>query len=154
VTGDQANTMITIPIQILDEDLSPPVSPHLGDAGVDLRARHDVRLPPGGGRVAVTTGIAVAIPPGFAGLICSRSGLAAEHGVICLNAPGVIDSSYRGELAVILANLDGGRPFTVRRGDRIAQLLIVPAYTVAWARTDRLPETARSDSGLGASGIA
>ena len=102
--------MIPVPIRRLDPDLALPAAAHPGDAGYDLRAREPVMIAPAGGRAAVATGIALAIPPGFAGLVLPRSGLALRHGVTCLNAPGLIDSGYRDEMRVILVNHDPTEP--------------------------------------------
>lgn len=141
-----------IPIRRLDAALPPPVAQHEGDAGYDLRAREAVVLPPGGGRAAVPTGIAVAIPPGWAGLVLPRSGLALRHGVTCLNAPGLIDAGFRDEIRVILINHDPVEPFTVEVGDRVAQLVIQAVETVEWAEVDDLGESARGRGGFGSTG--
>ena len=95
-----------------------------GDAGADLIANEDVTLSPGGGRALIGTGIAIAIPPGYAGFVQPRSGIALRHGITCLNTPGLIDSGYRDELKVLLINTDPNEPYEVQRGDRIAQLVI------------------------------
>ena len=116
--------MLHVPILRLDPDLPAPAYARPGDAGADLRAREAVTLAPGGGRALVPTGIALALPTGTAGFIQPRSGLALKHGVTCLNSPGLIDCGYRDELKVLLVNLDPTMPFEVRRGDRIAQLVI------------------------------
>src|SRR4029077_11807003 len=100
--------------------------------GYDLHARERVELPAGGGRALVSTGLAVAIPSGFAGFVLPRSGLALEHGVTCLNTPGLIDPLYRGELKVLLVNTDPTERYTVARGDRIAQLLVQRVELVEW----------------------
>jgi len=110
-------------------------------------------LAAGGGRALVATGIAVAIPPGFAGLVLPRSGLALKHGVTCLNAPGLIDPLYRGELKVLLVNTDPADEYTVQRGDRIAQLLITAVESdVEWEVVDELDPTARDTFGFGSTG--
>ena len=111
-------------MQRLDADLPLPRQQHTDDAGFDLHARERVVLAAGGGRALVPTGIAIAIPPGYAGLVLPRSGLALKHGVTCLNSPGLIDSQYRGELKCLLVNTDPTVEYTVERGDRIAQLVI------------------------------
>jgi len=108
----------------LDPDLPLPAYARDGDAGLDLLAREDTVLAPSGGRALVPTGVAVAIPPGHAGFIQPRSGLALRHGVTCLNTPGLIDSGYRGELKVLLVNTDPAEAFEVTRGERIAQLVV------------------------------
>jgi dUTP pyrophosphatase len=116
--------VLEIPVMRLDPDLPLPNYARSGDAGLDLSAAHDVVLTAGGGRALVSTGFAVAIPEGHAGFIQPRSGLALKHGVTCLNTPGLIDSGYRGELKVLLVNTDPHEDFEVRRGERIAQLVV------------------------------
>jgi dUTP pyrophosphatase len=113
-----------LPIVRLDPELPLPSYARTGDAGLDLVARADAVLAPGGGRAAVPTGVAVAVPYGYAGFVLPRSGLARRHGVTLLNTPGLIDSGYRDELTVILVNTDPSAPYEVRRGDRIAQLVV------------------------------
>src|ERR671924_1725554 len=127
-----------IPVRRLDPALPLPAAAHAGDAGYDLRAREAIVIPPGGGRAAVPTGIAVAIPPGYAGLVLPRSGLALRHGVTCLNAPGLIDSGYRDEIKVILVNHDPAQAFELEVGDRIAQLVVQAVETVEWQVGDDL----------------
>jgi len=130
-----------------------PVQQHEHDAGYDLHARTDVTLAPGGGRALVPTGVAVAIPAGHAGLVVPRSGLALEHGVTCLNTPGLIDAQYRGELKVLLVNTDPTEAYTVHRGDRIAQLVITAVDTeVDWHEVDGLDATSRDAFGFGSTG--
>jgi dUTP pyrophosphatase len=116
--------VLDLPIVLLDPDLPPPSYARAGDAGLDLLAREDVLLAPNGGRAVVPTGFALAIPYGYAGFVQPRSGLAAKHGVTVLNAPGLIDAGYRGELKVPLVNTDPTEPYQIHRGDRIAQLVI------------------------------
>jgi dUTP pyrophosphatase len=116
--------VLDLPIVLLDPDLPPPSYARLGDAGLDLLASEDALLAPNGGRAVVPTGFALAIPTGYAGFVQPRSGLAAKYGVTVLNTPGLIDSGYRGELKVPLINTDPSEPYQVRRGDRIAQLVI------------------------------
>src|SRR6185437_12903498 len=118
-------------------------------AGADLIARYDVVLPCGGGRAVVPTGLAVAIPPGYAGLVLPRSGLAMKHGVSVLNGPGLIDPQYRGELEVLLVNTDPDTSYDIKRGDRIAQLVIQKVEYVEWVEVDSLDETARDTFGFG-----
>lgn len=130
--------MVDIPIVRLDPDLPLPAYAHPGDAGLDLRSRVDVVVPPAGGRVLVPTGVAIAIPEGHAGWVLPRSGLALNHGIALVNAPGLIDAAYRGELKVILLNTDPSTPFEVHRGDRIAQLVIQRFATVRWDVVDSL----------------
>jgi dUTP pyrophosphatase len=117
--------MLPVPLHQLDGELPPPGYAREGDAGADLLATTDVTLPCRGGRAIVPTGIALAIPTGYAGLVLPRSGLAARHGLTCLNAPGLIDSGYRGEIQVVLVNHDPELDYTVRRGDRVAQLVLI-----------------------------
>src|SRR5580692_11084736 len=124
--------MRRVALHQLDTDLPVPAYAKPGDAGADLMARHDVTIPARGGRALVPTGVAVAIPEGYAGLVLPRSGLALRHGVTCLNTPGLIDSGYRGELQVILVNHDPSEEYAVTRGDRIAQLVIVAVDEVAF----------------------
>jgi dUTP pyrophosphatase len=118
---------------------------------MDLRAAVDRVTIPAGGRALVPTGIAVALPPAFEGSVRPRSGLAARHGIGLLNAPGTIDSDYRGEVQLILVN-HGDAPFTVRRGDRIAQLVVAPVARATWREVAALPETARGGRGFGSTG--
>ena len=139
-------------VQRLDPDLPLPVQQHPDDAGYDLHAREDVTLSPGGGRALVPTGLAVAIPSGHAGFVLPRSGLALKHGVTCLNTPGLIDPLYRGELKVLLVNTDPEQEYTVRRGDRIAQLVIQAVQMVEWIEVDELDSTARDQYGFGSTG--
>jgi dUTP pyrophosphatase len=141
-----------IPVRRLESALPLPAAAHAGDAGYDLRAREAAVIPPAGGRAAVPTGIAVAIPPGFAGLVLPRSGLALRHGVTCLNAPGLIDAGYRDEIRVILVNHDPTEPFKVELGDRIAQLVVQAVDTVEWDEVADLGETTRGLGGLGSTG--
>jgi dUTP pyrophosphatase len=136
----------------LDPDLPLPVQQHPDDAGYDLHAREDVILAPRGGRAVVPTGLAVAIPSGHAGLVLPRSGLALKHGVTCLNTPGLIDPLYRGELKVLLVNTDPEEPYTVHRGDRIAQLVIQAVQMVEWVEVDELDATVRDTYGFGSTG--
>lgn len=140
-----------VPMVLSTPDTPPPSYAHVGDAGADLSAAQDVELPAGGGRARVRTGVSVAIPDGYAGLILPRSGLAANHGVTCLNAPGLIDSGYRGELEVLLVNTDPTTPYKVARGDRIAQLVIQPVRQADFTRVDELPPPGRA-GGFGHTG--
>jgi dUTP diphosphatase len=144
---------VRIEIRRLDPDLPLPAAQHEGDAGYDLLARQDAVLRPAGGRAAVPTGIALAIPPGFAGLVLPRSGLALRHGVTCLNTPGLIDPGYRDEVRVLLVNLDPEDAYHVRRGDRIAQLVIAPAQAVEWLAVEELSSSARGIGGFGSTGL-
>ena len=143
--------MIELPVIRLRDDASPPQGAYPGDAGLDLVACEPVELGPGE-RGVVPTGIAVAIPEGYAGLVIPRSGLALEHGISLVNTPGLIDSGYRGELRVVAINTDRERPFTVEAGMRIAQLVVMPAPEVDFIVLDELPETVRGAAGFGSSG--
>lgn len=138
-------------IQRLDGELPLPERAHPGDAGFDLRSTVDLVLAPGE-RAVVPTGIAVAIPPGYAGLVQPRSGLAARHGVGVVNAPGLIDAGYRGEVKVIAINLDRTEPFEVHRGDKIAQLVVYPVPPVSLREVAELPGSQRGAGGFGSSG--
>ena len=141
-----------IPIKRLDPDLPLPVQQHPDDAGYDLHARESVVLAPGGGRALVPTGVAVAIPSGYAGLVLPRSGLALNHGVTCLNTPGLIDPLYRGELKVLLVNTDPETPYEIHRGDRIAQLVVTSVAMIEWHVVDDLDTTSRDTFGFGSTG--
>jgi dUTP pyrophosphatase len=145
--------MLDVLVKVLDPELPLPSYARLGDAGADLVARVDVLLPAGGGRVAVPTGIAIAIPEGWVGLVVPRSGLAARHGISCVNTPGVVDSGYRGELLVVLLNTDPTTPHEVRRGDRIAQLLLQQVAQARFAVVDELPPSERGEGGFGSTGL-
>jgi dUTP pyrophosphatase len=144
--------VLHVPILRLDPDLPAPVYAHPGDAGADLRAREGVTLAPAGGRALVPTGVAIALPPGTAGFVQPRSGLALEHGVTCLNTPGLIDCGYRDELKVILVNLDPHTPYEVRRGDRIAQLVIQRVEEASFTEVDDLGDSLRGTAGFGSTG--
>jgi dUTP pyrophosphatase len=139
-----------IPFLRLDPELSSPQRAHHDDAGIDLRARDDTVLEPGEWAM-VPTGVAVAIPEGHAGLVAPRSGLAARHGISVVNGPGVIDSGYRGELKVILIN-HGTTALHLNRGDRVAQLLVVPIALPEMVEVDELPDSTRGAGGFGSSG--
>jgi dUTP pyrophosphatase len=143
---------VHIPIKRLDPDLPLPVQQHPDDAGYDLHARESVVLAPGGGRALVPTGVAVAIPSGHAGLVLPRSGLALNHGVTCLNTPGLIDPLYRGELKVLLVNTDPETPYEIHRGDRIAQLVVTAVAMIEWHVVDDLETTTRDTFGFGSTG--
>src|SRR5271170_4873884 len=146
--------MLRVPLHQLDEELPAPSYAREGDAGADLLATTEVLLPCRGGRAAVPTGVAVAIPPGFAGLVVPRSGLAARHGLTCLNAPGLIDSGFRGELKVILVNHDPEHDYTVRRGYRVAQLVLVKVEQAAFELVGQggLEDSERGTGGFGLTG--
>jgi dUTP pyrophosphatase len=135
----------------LDPDAMLPERAHPGDAGFDLRAIEDVEVGPGE-RAMVRTGLAVAIPDGHAGLVLPRSGLASKHGLTLANAPGLIDAGYRGELICSVVNLDRGEGVKLARGDRIAQLVIVPVPEFRPAWVDELPPSGRGEGGFGSTG--
>lgn len=143
--------MTTLRVSRLRPDARLPARAYDGDAGLDLTACERVELAPGT-RAVVGTGIAVAIPPGHAGLVVPRSGLAARHGLGKVNAPGLIDEGYRGEVKVILINTDRDEPFVVEPGMRIAQLVIVELPRVRLVEVDELPPSERGADGLGSSG--
>jgi len=143
---------VHVHITRLDADISLPAQAHDDDAGYDLCAREDTRIDANGGRALVPTGLAVAIPSGCAGLVLPRSGLAMKHGVTVLNAPGLIDPQYRGELKVLLVNTDPEASYAIRRGDRIAQLVIQKVEYVEWVEVDQLDETRRDTFGFGSTG--
>ena len=148
--------MQSIPVKRLphNKDLALPAYETQGAAAMDLRAAVQVPivLEPGE-RKLIPTGLAIAIPRGFVGVACSRSGLGAKHGVIALVAPGLIDSDYRGELMVTLYNTSKREPFTIERGDRIAQLMIIPVFQPAWREVDELSTTERGEGGFGSTGV-
>jgi len=145
--------VIELPVARLRDDAILPSQAYVGDAGLDLAACERIELGPGE-RAVVGTGIALAVPGGWAGLVLPRSGLAAKHGLTIVNSPGLIDSGYRGEVKVILLNTDARKPFTVEPGMRIAQLVLVEAAAVTLVEVDELSESARGTSGLGSSGLA
>lgn len=144
---------VDIHVSMIDPELPLPAYAHDGDAGADLVARTDVFLP-AGGRALVPTGISVAIPVGYVGLVHPRSGLAHTHGISIVNAPGTIDSGYRGEVKVNLHNTDPVHAVLLRRGDRIAQLLIQRVERAAFRPVDQLDGTARGVGGHGSTGVA
>lgn len=143
--------MVDIPITRLDTGLPLPAYAHEGDAGIDLFAREDAVIAPAGGRLLMPTGIAIALPIGYAGFVLPRSGLALKHGISVVNAPGLIDSGYRGELKVVLLNTDPTTPYAVSRGDRIAQLVVQKVEQVVWREVDALDSFDRG-GGFGHSG--
>jgi dUTP pyrophosphatase len=138
-------------VRRLRDDAALPERAYPGDAGLDLVSCEHVTIAPGA-RAVVGTGIAVAIPPGHAGLVVPRSGLAARHGIGIVNAPGLVDAGYRGELRVVLVNTDQTESFTVEPGMRIAQLVLVPVALAEPVAVDELPETERGVAGFGSSG--
>lgn len=140
-----------LPITRLDRDLPLPRYATAGDAGLDLLSAEDVVLAPGE-RAAVATGIAVAIPPGHAGFVHARSGKALREGLALVNAPGLIDSGYRGEIKVIVVNLDRNDDIKIDRGDKIAQLVIQPVVQAVLEEVDELPDSERGAGGFGSTG--
>ncbi|MEE2768053.1 MAG: dUTP diphosphatase [Actinomycetota bacterium] len=144
--------MLEIPIIRLLDGAVLPTYARDGDAGADLVAAESVVLAPGGGRALVATGVAIAIPDGFAGFVQPRSGLALKHGVTCLNTPGLIDSGYRGELKVLLINTDPVEQFKVVQGERIAQLVIQRVEDCCFTEVGELPDSERGAAGFGSTG--
>lgn len=140
-----------MPVVRLDSQLPLPTKAHADDAGLDLHARVDTVLAAGGGRALVPTGVAVAIPRGYAGFVVPRSGLALKHGISLVNTPGIIDAGYRGELQVIMINHDPQVDYHVRRGDRVAQLLVQAIANVEWSVVEALDDNDRG-GGFGHSG--
>jgi dUTP pyrophosphatase len=142
---------MTLRVRRLHPDALLPTRAYDGDAGLDLYALEPVRLDPGE-RAAVRTGIAIEIPPGQAGLVLPRSGLAARHGIALVNAPGLIDAGYRGEVHVLLLNTDRASPFTLDAGDRIAQLVLVRIEAPEVCEVEELAASERGTGGFGSSG--
>jgi dUTP pyrophosphatase len=142
---------VQVLVQRLDPDLDLPAVVHPGDAGLDLRSRVDLLLGPGE-RALVPTGIAIALPNGYAGFVHARSGLALRHGLGLVNGPGVIDAGYRGEIGVILINHDPGEPVRIARGDRIAQLVVLAVPRVHLVEVTQLPGSHRAADGFGSTG--
>lgn len=145
-------TPVNVHIKLLDPELPAPAYAKPGDAGADLRSRIDFELEPGE-RALVPTGVAIALPEGYVGLVHPRSGLATKNGITIVNAPGTVDSGYRGELMVTLLNTDKTKSFHVQRGDRIAQLVIQKYEHATFTVVDELERTERGSSGFGSSGI-
>ena len=141
-----------ISIRRLDPGLPLPAAHHDGDAGLDLYAASDVTLEPRGGRARVPTGVAIAIPSGYAGFVQPRSGLALRHGVTVVNTPGLVDAGYRDEIRVLLINHDPAEPFKVSRGDRVAQLVIQRFERVEWHEVGDLDDSERGLGGWGSTG--
>jgi dUTP pyrophosphatase len=152
---DQASPLpaapLPVPVVRLDPDLPLPAYAHPGDAGADLHTTVDVVLAPGE-RALVPTGIALALPEGYVGLVHPRSGLAARHGVSIVNTPGTVDAGYRGEVKVLLVNLDPAEPVELRRGERVAQLVVQRVERAAFVEVDALPDSARGSGGYGSTG--
>jgi dUTP pyrophosphatase len=142
---------VDVLITRLDPDLPLPSYGHPGDAGLDLFSRVDITLA-AGARALVPTGVAVALPPGYAAFVCARSGLALKHGIGLVNAPGVIDAGYRGEIGVILVNHDPVKSVAIARGDRIAQLVIQQVERARLHEVSELPGSHRGDGGFGSTG--
>ena len=143
---------VNVHIKLLDPELPAPAYAKPGDAGADLRSRIDFELEPAE-RALVPTGVAIALPEGYVGLVHPRSGLATKNGITIVNAPGTVDSGYRGELMVTLLNTDKTKSFHVQRGDRIAQLIIQKYEHATFTVVDELDQTERGSSGFGSSGI-
>jgi dUTP pyrophosphatase len=142
---------LVVPVVRLDPELPLPSYARRGDAGLDLLAREWATLAAGGGRALIPTGIAFAIPEGYAGFVQPRSGLALRHGITCLNSPGLIDAGYRDELKVLLVNLDPAEPFEVQRGERIAQLVVQAVARIEWSPVEALDGENRG-GGFGSTG--
>jgi dUTP pyrophosphatase len=142
---------LPVPVVRLDPDLPLPAYAHPGDAGADLVTAVDVTLQPGE-RALVPTGIAMAVPEGYVALVHPRSGLAARHGLSIVNAPGTIDAGYRGEVKVLLVNLDPAEPIELRRGDRVAQLVLQRVEQAAFTEVEVLPDSVRGVGGYGSTG--
>lgn len=151
--GEQAAQALAVPICPMAVGTQLPAYAYPGDAGMDLRAAEDVVLRPFE-RATVACGFAMAIPEGHAGLVVPRSGLAARHGISVVNGPGLVDSGYRGEVKAVLVNLDAHEAFAIRKGDRIAQLVIVAVPPVQLVEADSLPESERAQKGFGSSGVS
>ena len=145
--------MIELRIKLLDAGGSLPRYQHEGDAGLDLPSRVDLTLQPGE-RATVPTGIAVAIPPGYAGFVLPRSGIAARHGIALVNSPGLIDAGYRGELAIVMINTDKHESFHIKRGDRIAQLVLQQVVEATTVEVEELDSTSRGHGGFGSTGTS
>lgn len=145
------DTTLEVELKMLDAGIEPPSYAHPGDAGADLRARADVSLAPGE-RALVPTGVSLALPFGYVALIHPRSGLATKHGLTVVNAPGTVDAGYRGEIAVTLLNTDARTPIELKRGDRIAQMVIQKVETARFVAVDELPDSARGAGGFGSTG--
>lgn len=143
--------MIEVQIKLLDEGLTMPRYQHEGDAGLDLPSRVDYVLEPGE-RAMIPTGIAVAIPRGYAGFVLPRSGLASRHGIALVNSPGLVDSGYRGEMSIIMINTDKREAFHIKRGDRIAQLVIQKVVEATTVQVSELDATSRGAGGFGSTG--
>ena len=144
-------TFLDVAVRRLDPELPLPAYAHPGDAGADLLTSVDVRLAPGE-RALVPTGVAIALPVGFVALVHPRSGLAARHGLSIVNTPGTVDAGYRGEIKVLLINTDRQETIELRRGDRVAQLVIQRHETARFTEVDELPDSQRGAGGYGSTG--
>lgn len=142
---------MSVQLKMLDDGIEPPSYAHPGDAGADLRSRIDFVLEPGERRL-IPTGVAIALPFGYAAFIHPRSGLAAKHGLTVVNAPGTVDAGYRGEISVTLLNTDTTRPISLKRGDRIAQMVIQRVETASFTAVEELSESVRGTGGFGSTG--
>ncbi|WP_427135582.1 dUTP diphosphatase [Pseudarthrobacter sp. S9] len=149
--GEYGAPTLTVQLKMLDDGLEPPSYAHPGDAGADLRTREDVVLEPGERRL-VPTGVSIALPDGFVALIHPRSGLATKHGLTVVNAPGTVDAGYRGEIAVTLLNTDRHQAIELRRGDRIAQMVIQRVEYARFLRVEELGGSVRGHGGFGSTG--
>ncbi|MDQ0850751.1 dUTP pyrophosphatase [Arthrobacter sp. B3I9] len=149
--GEYGTPTLTVQLKMLDGGLEPPSYAHPGDAGADLRAREDVVLEPGQRRL-VPTGVSIALPDGFVALIHPRSGLATKHGLTVVNAPGTVDAGYRGEIAVTLLNTDRHEAIELKRGDRIAQMVIQRVEYARFLAVEELSDSVRGSGGFGSTG--
>lgn len=145
--------MIELKIKLLDPDIPMPRYQHEGDAGLDLPSRVNLTIEPGQ-RAIVPTGLAVAIPKGYAGFVLPRSGIAARHGIALVNSPGLIDAGYRGEVAIVMINTDKHEAFHIRRGDRIAQLVLQQVVEATTVEVEELGDTSRGSGGFGSTGTS
>ena len=146
------DNIIDLPVQSINSDVDIPNYAYPGDAGFDLKSTHSEIIEPLSRKI-IKCGFCMAIPEGFAGLVIPRSGLAVKHGISVVNAPGLVDSGYRGEITVILLNTDKDKSFKVNVGDRIAQMMIVPFSSVNLVKTENLDESIRKNKGFGSSGV-
>jgi dUTP pyrophosphatase len=151
VASSDPKGSVRVLLRRLDPELPAPAYAHAGDAGADLLTAVDVDLMPGE-RTVVPTGVAIALPEGHAAFVHPRSGLAARAGLALVNAPGTIDAGFRGEIKVIVVNLDPREPIRLRRGDRIAQLVVQPVLRADFIEVEELPESARAEGGFGSTG--
>lgn len=152
MTENSGPAALEVPLRQLDPELGPPSYAHPGDAGADLRSAEDFVLAPGERRL-VPTGVAIAVPVGYAAFVQPRSGLAARHGLSIVNAPGTIDAGYRGEIFVCLVNTDSRRAVPIARGDRIAQLVVQPVSHARFVPVAQLPDSSRGAAGHGSTGL-